>query len=115
MARLGALLFRSDCYDPLPHEDEILEYRYDIYQRVWGQASEFRSSGKLLELGSKIKCPVVVIHGDYDPHPAQGVRESLSWLLPDFRFIFLEKCGHYPWLERYAREKFFSILKSEIE
>ena len=29
-------------------------------------------------MGRKIKCPVVAIHGDYDPHLAEGVREPLS-------------------------------------
>ena len=114
LARLGKLLSRADAYDPLPHDDEILECRYDIYQGVWERASELRSSGKLLKLGKKIRCPVVAIHGDYDPHPAEGVVEPLSRILQDFRFILLEKCGHRPWLERSARDRFYSILKQEL-
>ena len=115
LARLGKLLSRADSYDPLPHDDEILECRYDIYQGVWEQAAELRSSGKLLELGKKIQCPVVAIHGDYDPHPAAGVVEPLSRTLKDFRFIMLEKCGHRPWLERNARDRFNNILKEEVQ
>ena len=114
LARLGGLLSRADSYDPLPHKDEILECRYDIFQGAWGQASELRSSGKLLELGKSIKCPVVAIHGDYDPHPSAGVVEPLSRILQDFRFILLEKCGHRPWLERSARDRFYNILKQEL-
>ena len=114
LAQLGELLSRADSYDPLPHDDEILECRYDIYQGVWEQAAELRSSGKLLELGKKIQCPVVAIHGDYDPHPAAGVVEPLSRTLKDFRFIMLEKCGHRPWLERNARDRFNNILKQEL-
>ena len=115
LARLGKLLSRADAYDPLPHDDEILECRYDIYQGVWERASELRSSGKLLKLGKKIRCPVVAIHGDYDPHPAEGVVEPLSRILQDFRFILLEKCGHRPWLERSARDRFNNILKQEVQ
>jgi pimeloyl-ACP methyl ester carboxylesterase len=114
LARLGKLLSRADAYDPLPHGDEILECRYDIYQGVWEQASELRSSGKILNLGKRIKCPVVAIHGDYDPHPSAGVVEPLSRVLKDFRFIMLEKCGHRPWLERSARDRFYNILKQEL-
>jgi pimeloyl-ACP methyl ester carboxylesterase len=113
LARLGELLSRADSYDLLPHGDEILECRYDVFQGVWGQAEQLRSSGKLLELGKSIKCPVVAIHGDYDPHPAAGVVEPLSRALKDFRFIMLEKCGHRPWLERSARDRFNNILKEE--
>jgi len=114
LARLGKLLSRADAYDPLPYDDEILECQYDVFQGVWEQASQLRSSGKLLELGKSIKCPVVAIHGDYDPHPAAGVVEPLSHILKDFRFILLEKCGHRPWLERSARDRFYHILKQEL-
>jgi pimeloyl-ACP methyl ester carboxylesterase len=113
MLRLGTLISKADSYDPMPHEDEILECQHEVYQRVWEQAQELRSSGNLLELGKKIQCPVVAIHGDYDPHPAEGVKEPLSHTLKDFRFILLEKCGHRPWLERSARNKFYDILKEE--
>jgi pimeloyl-ACP methyl ester carboxylesterase len=114
MARLGKLLSKADSHDSLPHDDEILECQYDVFQGVWEQASELRSSGKLLKLGKKIKCPVVAIHGDYDAHPAAGVKEPLSRVLKDFRFMMLEKCGHRPWLERSARERFYNILKEEV-
>ncbi len=114
LARLGRLLSKADSYDSLPHDGEILECRYDIFQGAWEQAEQLRSSGKLLELGRKIKCPVVAIHGDYDPHPAAGVKEPLSRVLKDFRFILLEKCGHRPWLERDARDRFYNILKEEV-
>jgi len=115
MARFGEIIARADSYDPLPYQGELLEYQYDINQKVWQQASELRSSGKLLQLGKKIRCPVVAIHGDYDPHPAEGVREPLSHVLKDFRFILLEKCGHEPWIERAAREKFYKVIKEEIK
>ena len=114
MARLGNLLSQADSYDPLPHDDEILECQYDVFQGVWEQAEQLRSSGELLELGKRIKCPVVAIHGDYDPHPAAGVVEPLSRILKDFRFILLEKCGHRPWLEHNARDRFYDILKQEL-
>ena len=114
MARLGELISMADSYDPLPHESEILECQHDIYQSIWEQATELRSSGKLLELGKRIQCPVVAIHGDYDPHLAEGIKGPLSRILKDFQFILLEKCGHCPWIERYARDKFYSILKKEV-
>ncbi len=114
MKRFGELMYIADSYCPLPHNSEALEYRYDINRSVWEEASEMRSSGKLLELGKEIRCPVVAIHGDYDPHSADGVKVPLSRVLKDFRFILLEKCGHYPWFERSARDRFYNVLKGEI-
>ena len=113
-ARLGRLMSESDSYEPLSQESEILEYRHDIYKGVWPQAAELRRSGRLLVLGERIRCPVVAIHGDYDPHPAAGVKEPLRRVLKDFRFILLAKCGHYPWMERQARDEFYNILKKEL-
>ena len=114
MARLGKLFSKADSYDPLPYDSEVLEYQHDINHNVWGQASELRRSGKLLELGENIQCPVVAIHGDYDPHLSEGVKDPLSRILRDFRFILLENCGHHPWLERAAKDSFYRILKSEV-
>ncbi|MCX6005258.1 MAG: alpha/beta hydrolase [Chloroflexi bacterium] len=114
MARFGRLVAAADSYDPLPYEDEVLECRCDVHQLVWEQAAEMRSSGQLLKLGKKIHCSVIAIHGDYDPHPAEGVREPLSRVIKNFRFILLENCGHQPWMERAARARFYNILKNEI-
>jgi pimeloyl-ACP methyl ester carboxylesterase len=114
MARFGELILRADVYDPISRNTEALAFQYDINVSVSAQVEKLRISGELLKLGRRIKCPVVAIHGNYDPHPFEGVKEPLSRVLKDFRFILLEKCGHYLWLERNARDKFYNILKNEI-
>ncbi|MFA6104255.1 MAG: alpha/beta hydrolase [Victivallaceae bacterium] len=111
--RFGALFSGADAYDPLPDPAKI-DFRSDIYAKVWPEGAELRRSGKLLELGSRIKCPVTAIHGDYDTHPADGVRIPLSAILRDFNFIELKKCGHKPWAERQARDEFFRILHAQL-
>jgi pimeloyl-ACP methyl ester carboxylesterase len=113
-AELGRLFSRCDAYDPLPLPDEVIAYQYDIFRNVWNDAEELRKNGQLLALGRQISCPVVAIHGDYDPHPADGVRIPLSRVLGDFRFILLGQCGHRPWIERAARDGFFETLTKEL-
>jgi pimeloyl-ACP methyl ester carboxylesterase len=113
--RFGELMDKADSFDSLPHDSETLPGNPDIYQKVWAEASKIRRSRKLLNLGKMIRCPVVAIHGDYDPHPAVGVQEPLSRVLQDFRFILLEKCGHHPWFERQAKQQFYDVLGKEIE
>jgi len=115
LARFGKLISKADSYDPLPHKSEGLECQYDVYQSVGEQAQKLRSSGELLEFGKKIQCPAVAIHGDYDPHPFEGVKRPLTRILKDFRFILLENCGHQPWIERSVKVRFYNIIKSEIE
>lgn len=114
-SRLGKLISKSDYFEPIEEDGEIeVICREDIYESVWGEAAQLRRSGELLGMGKKINCPVIAIHGDYDPHPAEGVRTPLSKILDDFRFILLEKCGHKPWVERHAKDRFYEILKNEL-
>jgi pimeloyl-ACP methyl ester carboxylesterase len=114
LSQLGKLLSKADSFDPLPSIGEEIEVQPDIYQKVWKEASELRRSGKLLELGKQIQCPVIAIHGDYDPHPYEGIKQPLSQMVEDFRFILLKNCGHTPWMERTARDSFYEVLKKEL-
>jgi pimeloyl-ACP methyl ester carboxylesterase len=113
-ARFGALFSKADAFDPMKSESEGVRYRPDIFQAVWREAAELRKSGKLIRLAGNIRCPVVAIHGDYDPHPSEGVNKPLSAILADFRLVLLKSCGHRPWIERRARSEFFRVLKQEL-
>ena len=112
--RFGDLMSKADTFSPFSEENHVLEFQTDIFNSVWPDAKALRGSGKLLEMGKAITCPVVAFHGDYDPHPIEGVEKPLSKILHDFRMIKLEKCGHYPWNEKLAQEQFYSLLIAEI-
>lgn len=114
LAEFGALLFKADTFDPDSDYIEALAHQYDVNRAVWDEARALRRSGALLELGRAIDCPVVALHGDYDPHPADGVRLPLARVLRNFRFVSIEQCGHYPWVERRARERFYTLLNDAI-
>ena len=113
-ARIGALLSKADMYDPLPDEGDEIECRADIFEGIWREAAELRRSGTLLATTRRVQCPVLAIHGDYDPHPPAGVRAPLNAVLPDFRFVLLAHCGHTPWMERCARDAFFQTVREEL-
>jgi pimeloyl-ACP methyl ester carboxylesterase len=115
MAQFRKLMAQADLFDPLPFDNEELDVQYEIYHCVWQEAEELRESGKLLEQGEKIQCPVVAIHGDYDSSPPEGIEEPLSKILNDFRFILLKNCVHYPWIERTVKDNFYEIIKNELK
>jgi pimeloyl-ACP methyl ester carboxylesterase len=112
--RFGALFTKADAFNARDEEPDAGSYRADIFLRVWPEAAEMRRSGKLLEAAGRVKCPVVAIHGNHDPHPAEGVKIPLSAALDDFRFFILHQCGHRPWTEHHARGDFFRVLKEEL-
>lgn len=117
LARLGALAAKADAYDPIEAElaeSSSVRVQGDIYRRVWEEAAALRRSGELLELARCIRCPVVAIHGEEDPHPGEGVRAPLAAAVARFRFIPLARCGHTPWVERQARAEFYRLLEKEL-
>jgi pimeloyl-ACP methyl ester carboxylesterase len=114
MTRLGAFLAKTDVYNPLPHDSDVIECQHDLHAKVWKEAAKLRKSGELLEIGRRIRCSVLAIHGDYDPHPAEGVAKPLSTVLNSFRFLMLDKCGHEPWIEAEAKDRFYAIIRSEL-
>ena len=119
LSRLGVLAQKADSFDLIADDLEVPVPALNntpgaIYQGVWPEAASLRRSGDLLRLGSSVRCPVVVIHGDCDPTPIEGIQEPLTGVLSNLRVFVLDKCGHDPWRERYARDKFFSILNNEL-
>ncbi|WP_067048689.1 alpha/beta fold hydrolase [Methanofollis ethanolicus] len=122
LARFGRLMAKADTYCPLSRDARarrdgdaaLCRVDEEIHRKVWAEAHALRKNGRLLEICRDVQCPVVAVHGDYDPGPVEGVRAPLSRTLRDFRFILLEKCGHCPWVEEEACNLFFDILIREI-
>ncbi|NNC95406.1 MAG: alpha/beta hydrolase [Chitinophagales bacterium] len=114
LGKLGELTSVSDSYKYESNmNDEILP-DINIYKSIWSEASDLRDNGILEDALESIHCPVIAIHGVDDPHPLSGVEEPLSERLSNFKMIKLQKCGHIPWKEKYAKENFFKMILKEI-
>jgi pimeloyl-ACP methyl ester carboxylesterase len=107
---VGSILSRADCYEAIEHQEEQYEISAEIYRSIWPEAAGLRKSGQLFLALQHINCPVVAIHGDYDPHPVAGVIEPFSKAVTNFNFHLLRSCGHKPWIERHARDNFFRLV-----
>lgn len=112
---LFTLIQELDSYDPIPHKSDLEVIRPKLYDSAWEGVQMLRDSGRLAAYGKDIRCPVVAIHGDYDPRPAEGIRYILEDNVKNFRFILLQKCGHYPWYEKQALDKFYNVLFKAVE
>jgi pimeloyl-ACP methyl ester carboxylesterase len=112
--QVGKLIYQADSFDPIPGEYPEINYDYNMYLKIWNEAQDLRNSGFLLTAAGAICCPVVAIHGDYDPHPAEGIREPLAASIDDFKFHLLRNCGHHPWEEKRSRKQFLDILTDHI-
>lgn len=114
-SELFALVRQVDAYDLLPHGNDLVVVRPEIYEAVWKDMLALRDSGELAAYGRAIECPVVAIHGAYDPRSAKDIQRSLDTYVRDFSFILLQKCGHYPWYEKQARATFYAALQKALE
>jgi pimeloyl-ACP methyl ester carboxylesterase len=117
-AQRRAASMDTDVFAPLDSTSDPLPLPHvpvpGMFEAIYPAASELRATGELLRTVATIRCPVVAIHGDYDPHPADGAREPLTQVLIDFRMIVLEHCGHSSWRERYAAYDFYAVIEREL-
>ena len=119
ISQLGTICQKIDQYDEVLRTETLPPPHFDLdrsthFRQALNEVINMRKSGDLLSYAKNITCPVVAIHGDYDPHPANGVKIPLEQIIPNFSFILLEKCGHKPWTERFARSKFYQVLKNGL-
>lgn len=115
LRRLGEICDRADGYQEEKSLRDKAEVDGDLHEKVWKEAAGLRKSGKLLERLERISCPLVLIQGAVDPHPPEGVIRPLRDRNVDIKSYVLDKCGHTPWREKYAREEFARVLFSELE
>lgn len=111
-ARSADLLLGVDHLDPIVDHLDVITHQLEVFEAVWGEVARRRAAGTLLDASLPLACPVLVLHGDHDPHPLAGVVEPLRAITDDLTVRVLERCGHLPWLERGARERFLALLRA---
>lgn len=115
LQRLGEICDRADGYQEEKYLMDKAEVDADLYEKVWREAAGLRKSGKLSERFGRISCPLALIQGAADPHPPEGIIQPLRDRNVSIKSYVLDKCGHTPWREKYAREEFARVLFSELE
>ncbi len=85
------------------------------HHESWQDMMRLEREGAHPSAFARIAAPVLMLHGEDDPHPGPAIRDGLRPHLPALEYRELSRCGHYPWLERDAHEEFLAILRSWIE
>lgn len=91
--------------------------RLDVKAHIetWSDMVRLQEAGAYPAAFTAITCPVLMLHGSYDPHPGVMIRDGLLKFIPHLQYTELDRCGHAPWIEEHARDRFVSILRSWLQ
>jgi pimeloyl-ACP methyl ester carboxylesterase len=99
-------------YDPVPEEPEETEaFDHRAHTETWNDMVRLQEAGVYPAAFAAITSPVLMLHGDYDPHPGKMIYQSLEPFIPHLEYREFRQCGHSPWRERNAKEEFFGAIK----
>ncbi|MGH9720581.1 MAG: alpha/beta fold hydrolase [Bryobacteraceae bacterium] len=98
-------------YDPVQEDPKIEPYDPRAHEETWSDMLRLQEAGVYPAAFSKIKAPVLMLHGAFDPHPGRMIRDGLLPVIPQLEYREWERCGHFPWLEKAVRDEFFVLLR----
>jgi pimeloyl-ACP methyl ester carboxylesterase len=98
--------------EPWPEKEEYEPLDVRAHKQTWDDMMRLQSDGTYPKAFAAITSEVLMLHGDYDPHPGSMIYASLRPFIRSLEFQELEHCGHSPWRERFARDVFFASLKT---
>ncbi len=115
MKKIPAMIEKSDNYcleDRELHRADKTDS--EMYHLVWSEAARLRTTGELMDVFRKINRKIYLIQGICDPHPVNGVKIPLQENNVPCEIYVLEKCGHSPFMEKYAKDEFYHILNQIV-
>jgi pimeloyl-ACP methyl ester carboxylesterase len=108
--KLTRRIFDFDPVDPYPDKQEYEPFDLKAHDETWSDMQKLQDDGTYPGAFAAIESPVLMLHGQYDPHPGKMIRDSLLPCLPQLEYREYERCGHSPWLEKSARDAFLSAV-----
>jgi len=112
LGALGRLLEGAQACEPLPDQvGEPIWVDARGHQETWTDVLRLQAEGVEPSAFRAITCPVLMLHGDDDPHPGPATFEVLRRFIPQLQYRGFPRCGHQPWAERHAREPFLAALR----
>ncbi len=114
LAQIGALDGYAQAFD-LVEEPNYTGIDAAGHRETWSDVLRLQDEGIEPAAFSAITCPVLMLHGDTDPHPGRSTHETLREFIRQIEYVEIPQCGHEPWLERWGREPFLDTLRRWVE
>lgn len=110
LAAVGRLITRVCGHDIEDVADDMAAVDAVAHEQTWADMVRLQRDGTYPAAFAAIGAPVLLLHGEADPHPGRLISEDLRRYVPHLEYQELPKCGHSPWLERQAKLAFFETL-----
>ncbi|MDP8217169.1 MAG: alpha/beta hydrolase [Candidatus Theseobacter exili] len=111
LCAMGQLMQKIDSYNLISSGGKIERCDARAHRESWQDMILLQDTDVYPAAFAKITVPVIMIHGTHDPHPGKMIETNLKGHIPQLEYFQLEKCGHYPWLEKAVKDKFYAFLK----
>lgn len=115
LAALGRLMEEAQAVELLPGTGDPGRVDRQGHEETWSDVLRLQAEGIEPAAFASIRCPVLMLHGDDDPHPGPATCDLLRRFIPQVQYRGLPRCGHRPWAERHAREPFLAALCEWLE
>jgi pimeloyl-ACP methyl ester carboxylesterase len=112
LQRMAEVLLPVDSENLLPGPHELGAVDARAHDETWLDMLRLQDDDTYPAAFQRIEAPVLMLHGASDPHPGPLIRASLARFVRRLEYVSLARCGHYPWLERGARDEFYDIARS---
>ena len=107
----GDLILPLYSYELVTTDLEAEKCDARAHDETWADMLRLQQQSVYPARFAAIRSPVLMLHGAVDPHPGRMIRASLKPYIPQIEYREWEQCGHYPWLEKSARDEFFGVLR----
>ena len=96
-------------------DDPIEWFDAKGHAETWEDMVRLQESGVYPAEFAAIHCPVLMLHGSYDPHPGAMIRDGLKAHMPHLEYEEFDHAGHRPWVEQHARDRFLARVRGWLE
>ena len=111
LRRTCELLLPIYAHDPTTLDLELGPCDARAYRESWDDMLVQQERGVFPAAFTAVTAPVLMLHGESDPHPGDLIRAALATMIPHLEYQQWRNCGHYPWLERSVQAEFATTLR----
>lgn len=112
LAELGSLHAVANGFELIDADPEdLVDIDARGNQETWSDVLRLQEEGQEPAAFAAIRMPVLMLHGEDDPHPGEATCATLRRFLPQLEYVAFPRCGHEPWRERHAHVEFERVLR----